>query len=77
MRDTIETQHLDEAQFGIFDDVAEEFLIEPDEINAFIDNNESVVVLKAIVDSTRLTFDDLKDKIGKELIDLYNQNRDD
>lgn len=76
MRDTIETQYLDEAIFGIFDEASEEFLIEPVEIHEFIDNNEVTVVLKAIVDSTRLVFDNLKDNIGKELIDLYNQKRE-
>ena len=73
MRETIETQHLDEVTFGIYDEGADQFLIEPDDIESFITNNKPTVVAKAIVDSTQCAFDELKGAIRKELIDCYER----
>lgn len=75
MRDSIETQHLDGFEFGIFNEESEETLTDPTEIESFIDENEPAVVAKALVDSFRLMFDDLVERVGQELVDCYNANR--
>jgi len=76
MKQKIETQHLDGVDFGLFSEDSDDFLTGEDEIEDFIEANDSKTVAKAICLSLRTFVFDFRNAIRKELIDCY-ENRDD
>lgn len=74
MKEILVAQHLGEVQFGIIDLDNDEWLGEPEEIEAFIDKNDPAVVAKAIVDGIATTLEQLKEALEKELRDCYESD---
>lgn len=72
MKETIVTE-LESVEFAIWDIDSEEWLTDADEINDFIDSNTARKVAAALSESMQTMLADLKERIGKDLVDLYRR----
>jgi hypothetical protein len=72
MQETIVTE-LENVEYGIWDSENDDFIIDPVEIEKFIDDNKAKVVAKALADSMKLFASDLKEALGKDLRDCYDR----